>query len=370
MLTGFIWDGKSGGIDACLTAFAQAATREGIHIDFLTNSYSESLAQELEVMGHRLFEIATLRDRASQKAAIAELCRNTLYDAAYFNVSTALMYPVVRDARKAGVRKIVVHAHAAGNDQANIFKRVLFDALNSLLRCPLRKVSTHMLACSREAACWLFGEGAVRQGAVRIVANPVDAYRCSYDERIRQWKREELGLADKLVIGSVTAMKEVKNPFLLIDIFSAVYEQRPDAFLAVVGGGELSDAVKKYAEEKLVAGSYAFFGLRQDVPELLQAFDAFILPSRKEGLSIATIEAQSAGLPCVVSSGVPLEAIVVPELGRQVPLSSSVETWRDVVLDVMSEGLSEASARKSYAEVLEQAGYSLKAPEKILDMIK
>ena len=65
---------------------------------------------------------------------------------------------------------------------------------------------------------------------------------------------------------------------------------------------------------------------------LLQAFDAFVLPSRKEGLSIATLEAQAAGLPSVVSEGVPEEAVVValsraPGFGSsQVPAQMSADT--------------------------------------------
>lgn len=368
ILTGFIWDGRSGGIDAYLMSFARVASEEGVRLDFLTNEYSSDFAQELADMGHGLHEVATLHDRVSQRATIEALHRSNHYDAAYFNVSTALMYPVAKDARRAGIPQVIVHAHAAGNDQVSQAKRVLYDVLNALCRPLVRTAATMRVACSRKAGRWLFGRRAVDSGEVRIVPNPVDVQSCAFDPAVRERMRADLCLEGKLVVGSVTAMKEIKNPFFLIDVFERFLAMHKEAVLVVVGGGELTDDVEAYARETLPKGTFRFLGKRSDVASLLQAFDAFVLPSRKEGLSIATLEAQAAGLPSVVSEGVPEEAVVVPCLARRLRVVAGAQMWADT-LTALQEYVAK-DGRFSRAWDVEAAGYSLESPREILHMVQ
>lgn len=192
LLTGFVWDGTCGGIDAYLVAFARAAAREGVRVDFLTNERSDAFAEELSRMGHGLYEIATLHDLPSQQATIAALHGENGYDAAYFNVSTALMLPAAKAALRAGVERVVVHAHAAGLDEASLARRAVLRAGNALCRPALRRAASLRVACSRDAGRWVFGGRAVREGAVSVVPNPVDARACAFDGQARMRVRGEL----------------------------------------------------------------------------------------------------------------------------------------------------------------------------------
>lgn len=279
LLTGFVWDGTCGGIDAYLVAFARAAAREGVRVDFLTNERSDAFAEELSRMGHGLYEIATLHDLPSQQATIAALHGENGYDAAYFNVSTALMLPAAKAALRAGVERVVVHAHAAGLDEASLARRAVLRAGNALCRPALRRAASLRVACSRDAGRWVFGGRAVREGAVSVVPNPVDARACAFDGQARMRVRGELGLDGRFVVGSVTAMKAIKNPLFLVDAFRKLLASRGDAVLVVVGDGEMAGEVRAHAERLLPAETYRFMGKRDDVPALLQAFDAFVLPS-------------------------------------------------------------------------------------------
>lgn len=367
ILVGFIWDGKSGGIDAYLMAFARVARDEGVNLDFLTNEHCEELASELDGMGHRLYEIATLHDRASQRATIFSLCEKNGYEAAYFNVSTALMYPVVKDVRDAGVSKIAVHSHASAVDVPSKWKQLVLGLANRVMQKRISDCATYRFACSRSAATWLFGTLRGSDGVV-IVPNPVDVERCIYDHERRSEIRRTMGLDGKFVVGSVTAMKRVKNPHLLIDSFAVFSKKCTETHLLVVGGGELQDEVLRYANCKLESGSFSFLGKREDVGDLLQAFDAFALTSEKEGLSIAAIEAQVAGLPCVLSSGVPDEAIVVPELVFRLPKNAPAQQWSEAFSNCREEWQSGSERRSRHQEVV-CAGYAPSAPRKAMSYL-
>jgi glycosyltransferase involved in cell wall biosynthesis len=105
---------------------------------------------------------------------------------------------------------------------------------------------------------------------------------------------------------------------------------------------------------------FVLTGLRSDIPALLSTFDMMILPSRWEGLGIVVLEAQAAGVPCLLSDRVPEEATVIEPLITRRALD--VEAWLDAVDEISGEiareisgqisGQSAARRRPSRAECL------------------
>ncbi len=140
-------------------------------------------------------------------------------------------------------------------------------------------------------------------------------------------KRAELGIAaDDFVVGHVGRFVPIKNQPLLVKALARLLERRPNARLLLVGEGPKMDATKALAAELGVAERVSFLGARADVPELMQTMDAFALPSSVEGLGIVLIEAQAAGLPCVISEAVPEEAIVSKRVTR-LNLVDPIDDW-------------------------------------------
>ena len=105
----------------------------------------------------------------------------------------------------------------------------------------------------------------------------------------------------------------------LIDIFAAIKERKSDAYLLLLGGGELQDTIKNKVEKLNLCDSVIFCGVRTDVNKYLCAMDAFVFPSTWEGLGIVAIEAQASGLECYLSR----------ELPKEVEVTDAV-TWFDV----------------------------------------
>ena len=97
-----------------------------------------------------------------------------------------------------------------------------------------------------------------------------------------------------------------------------------------------------------------FLGVRNDINLLYSAMDAYLMPSYFEGLGTACVEAQTAGLPCLVSTGVP-EEVNLTELVRFLPLSAGAEKWSKELSELITK--KRTVPREGYANVVRMAGY-------------
>ena len=123
------------------------------------------------------------------------------------------------------------------------------------------------------------------------------------------------------VVGTVARLAPQKGLDVLIDAVPLVLARRADARFVIVGDGEERAELEARATAVGVAGRVAFLGARDDVPEQLATLDVFVLPSRFEGLCLAVIEAQAAGVPVVATPVGGIRETVVPgETGLLVPV--------------------------------------------------
>lgn len=168
---------------------------------------------------------------------------------------------------------------------------------------------------------------------VYVVRNGIDLQKFKSVAISKAEKRKELGIPENAyVIGQVGRFTYQKNPEFTLKVFNELLKKRKDAYLLLIGRGkqetQLRDQAKKFGIEKNVL---LLIG-RTDIAELLRAIDVFILPSRFEGFGIVLVEAQAAGLPCVVSDNVPTQV----HLSRQMNvlnLYDPVDDWVNTLLD-------------------------------------
>ncbi len=175
---------------------------------------------------------------------------------------------------------------------------------------------------------------------VEVINNgiDVDRYQCMSGGE-KKAKREELGLpADAFVVVHVGRFDPVKNHAFLVDVFEEIKKMRPNAYLLMVGVGPTEkDTISKLATLGL-QDSYMILHNRMDVPEILQVCDASVFPSIAEGLGIAVIENQVAGIPTVVSTGVPKE-VKISNLISYLNLEQQVEEWVDGLFDMVDSDI-------------------------------
>ena len=108
------------------------------------------------------------------------------------------------------------------------------------------------------------------------------------------------------IVGTVGRVQAVKDQATLLRAFAAVFASYPEwrsrLRLVLVGDGPLLPDLRQLAGELGLTEQTWFAGARQDVAELLQSFDLFVLPSLNEGISNTLLEAMATGLPLLATA--------------------------------------------------------------------
>lgn len=137
--------------------------------------------------------------------------------------------------------------------------------------------------------------------------------------------KHSLGLNSRdLVVGTVGWLLPIKGPMYLLKAMEGVWQSHPDTSLVYVGKGDLEEELKKEAFRIGVSDRVTFLGWRDDVPEIMQLLDIFVLPSLNEGMGRVLVEAMAAGKAIVASDtgGIP-DLIIHGHNGLLVPPEDS-----------------------------------------------
>lgn len=320
-----------GGAETMLMNYYRNLDRTKVQFDFLlTYQGTSDYEEEILSLGGRVFHLTPLTLKTMKtycKDIEVFLKTHPEYQIVHSHTSSKSAIPL-RIAKKCGIPVRISHSH-------NMILENRFSAkeiLRKVLKKPLRKVSTHNFACSKDAAIWLYGEDFWKNGKVRIMKNAIDLERFSFQKEKRQTLRKEYDLDDAFVIGHVGRFDLPKNHDFLLEIFSEIKKQRENAVLMLVGDGARREEIERHAEQLGLAASVRFMGVREDVPDLLHMMDVFLFPSLSEGLGIVLIEAQTCGLPCFTSKDVVPKEAKISNLLTFISLEEHPEYWADCVL--------------------------------------
>ena len=207
-----------------------------------------------------------------------------------------------------------------------------------LMRMLCWHFSNRRSGCSQDAMNFLFEGYDWHQNNYPIVINngiDIKKFRSSID--ICKKKRE-IGLTNKFNIITIGKLTPQKNSVFIAETISLLCKQRADCDFVWVGIGPLEDECKAIFERAGVLQRIHFLGSRNDVNEILPCCDLFYMPSAFEGLGIVIIEAQAAGLPCIVSDVVPHEA----NCGacEYISLDQPQNIWVEAINDVLDGKIS------------------------------
>ena len=215
--------------------------------------------------------------------------------------------------------------------------------------------ATDLLACGVDAGEWMFGVHAFSKLG-HVIHNGIDTDAFAYSEDNRKKIRDQYGfLPEDFVIGHSGSMIPLKNQEFLIRLLPSICEHIPTARLMLMGSGKESEVhrLKTVSKECGVSERVVFCGGVMNANEHLSAMDVFAFPSLREGTPLALIEAQANGLPCVISSHIPDDAIIT-DLVRVLSLEDNAAWVRALVHNRRRNP-------ESYADIVSAAGYSIKS---------
>ncbi|RMG37009.1 MAG: glycosyltransferase [Planctomycetota bacterium] len=168
------------------------------------------------------------------------------------------------------------------------------------LRSGAKYRSFHRVLCVSPEAVERCREAGVPAESLRLVPCGVDVER--FVERDREAARTRLGFAPShSLILSVANLLPVKGHAELIRAMPTVLKGHPEARLLIAGEGPEREKLEALVAELGIASAVTLLGFRRDVPDLLAACDAFVLPSQSEGLPVSVLEAMAARRPVVVT---------------------------------------------------------------------
>ena len=326
-----------GGAESMCMNLYRHIDRDKVQFDFVKHTKAKgAFEDEIAFLGGRVYEAPRFTGTNIisyvnwWKKHFAHHSEHTIIHGHFFTIS-AVYFSVAQ--RKN--RITVGHIHAS--------------AVNGFLQTAMvkmiRRVTDYPLACSQQAGHWIYGNR-----PFTVLNNGLDSDQFRYGPETRQRVRQQLGLGDAFTLGTVANFSSVKNPMGLIDIFLSVNAQRPDTKLIWVGEGTERKNIEERIRTENLTKKVLLLGTRNDVPDILQAMDAFLLPSFSEGLPVSAIEAQATGLPCYISNTVSHE-VDITGLCRFLPINKP-EAWTDAIFH-------ETAIREDASAKIKTAGYDI-----------
>lgn len=350
-----------GGAETMVMNYYRNIDRSKIQFDFMVHrSERGAYDDEIEALGGKIYRMCPIfpQNFAKYKKMLRSFFdEHPEYKIIHSHMSELGCFAFL-EARKRDDITRICHAHNAPNIKSMTSYEKLQLLMRNYFKHRMRPYTDKYFICGYDAGDWLFGKK--NRDKFIMMNNAVDAQKFRYSEETRKEIRSSLGIEDKFAVVNVGRFNQQKNHGFLIDIFENIKKKNPDSVLLLAGNGELEEKIREKVKSKKLDDSVIFLGLRSDIDKILQGCDVFLFPSLYEGLPVTMVEAQSSGIKCVISDGVPSQCIMTENV-EVIPLAEDADLWAKKVLTYKSY------ERKDMYEKIVSAGFDIKANVKELE---
>lgn len=231
-------------------------------------------------------------------------------------------------AKLAGVKKIIVHSHSAGDySNKNILRRIYM----MFSRKIINTLATDKIACGLNAGDYLFG----KKTKYKIIYNGIDLSRFgNISDNKKQELKSKYNLNNaEVIIGHVGNFSPVKNHNFFIDLAHELKKRKLHYKILLVGDGKEKKNIENKIKYNNLDEFFSFTGSVDNVNELYSIMDIFVMPSLYEGFPVSIIEALASGLPCVLSNKITREVMIIPNECLFFDLNEQIEKICDLICD-------------------------------------
>lgn len=342
-----------GGAENMIMQLYRNIDRRKIQFDFIVHKRGKCFFEdEVEKLGGHVYRLPryNLLNHFLYKHKLKIFFKeHTEYKIAHLHIRSIASI-IIGVAKKINIITIS-HSHSTSNGKG------IKSIVKKIFQRNIRKKADFLLACSKESAEWLFGNKITKSNNCIILNNAIDTEKYIYDTKIRNVVRKEFKIDENdIVVGHVGRFAEMKNHKFLIEIFEELHKKDERYKLLLVGSGTLEEEIKLMVEKLGLSEYVTFAGVRNDVNNILQAMDIFVMPSIYEGLPVTLVEAQAANLPCLITDNIS-EEVNITNLVYRESLNNNSLIWANKIMDISSK-----SNRENYKNVIDKikkSGYDI-----------
>lgn len=247
----------------------------------------------------------------------------------------------------------VMHSHSTANPKRGMIGK-LYNAITKFL---IRLLADKFVACGKASGEYLFGKKFQTQGTIINNGIDLDSFDGFSPERRAAFCRAHGLDPEALLIVCVGRLLPMKNHAFAVEIAEELKRRGEKFALLIAGSGELETELRRQISDAGLDEQVQLLGNTPDIPNLLSVMDIFLMPSRFEGLPVSLIEAQAAGLPCLVSDVITQEADLGLGLLNYLDLRSGSASWADKLLQIKDKRNTD---RLKIAETIQKHGYDVK----------
>ena len=309
-----------GGTETFLMSYYRNINRDLVQFDFCILEEGESqFDHEIRTLGGRIYNLPSKKRQPINhlKGLLKVLKEYQNYPVHMHLDGMNGFYGLIALLNSNKIR--ISHSHNTNHLTSNLVKVFIHD----ISRFVNRYANSHYAACSGNASIWLHGHRNLKKS--NIVLNAIKTNDFDFNEQLRIQYRKKYNIADAIVIGHVGRFHNQKNHRFMIEIVKKLAKEKLNFKMVFLGGGELFEAIQKDVIQNNLEDYVLFLGKKSDPHNYYHMMDLFILPSIFEGLGIAIVEAQTNGLPCIVTDTIPSESIFKENVTR-LPINT-VDPW-------------------------------------------
>ena len=345
---------NKGGLETMLMNYFRNINKDRFEFHFLVQRESGYYEREVIESGgyiHRVNQLSySPLKMIKYLKQMNSFFKNNQFDVVHVHSDQFGYFPL-KYAKKNGCDNLIIHCHST-NSEGSFLKK----AIGIFLNKRLFSLTKNYFACSENAGKWMYGDK-----KFIVINNAIDIDDYYFKSEIRESYRKKIVEIQKINIVHIGRFNLPKNHLFLLDVFAEIIKKNDNYKLFLVGDGELRPQILSKIKELGLENKVQLLGIRNDIPELLQAMDIFLFPSLFEGLPVSLVEAQATGIKCVISDGVPEEAILIPENVEVISLKKSAKEWADKILQIQNFD------RKDVSEMIKEKGYDIKENAKKLE---
>lgn len=315
-----IWSLQYGGAERFVLNLISKLDKNKYNIYiFSDNSKMGPLQEKFEKNGAKIIysKYHRFKHPIKYKKQIAKVIVDNNIDIIHANDDLNMVFPIWANKHRA---YFIAHSH--NTEFRFTTNRIISRLATRIFTRYITKRADVRLGCSREAGRAMFGNKTFQAISNGI---EVDVFKPSKNKRTEA--RKKFGIKpDETVLLNVGRLEKEKNQGYLVDVYVEYYKINPTSRLLIVGNGKEKETLTKKISESGISNRVKVISGEDDMADIYNAADIFVMPSLFEGMPLSSIEAQAGGLKCVFSDRITKEA---DHIGTAtfLPLKLTPEQW-------------------------------------------